>query len=358
MINTTTKIVLTDEQCAAVDSLCKLDRQVQTLGGLAGTGKSTIVKELVEYLPNFAVCAYTGKAANVLRRKGLNASTIHSLIYKPIEVSPSEVEFELRSQHEAFFDGFIVDEASMVGKEIDADLRSFELPIIYIGDHGQLEPIGATDFNLMRDPQLKLETIHRNAGEIARFAEHLRNGGDARDWNDIKPDCERQVDVITGRQLQQNDDLTSNDQIVCAYNWTRNLINNTVREHLGLPAGQPVVGDRVICLQNDREEGVFNGMQGVITRIDHKHLSFSDEDAREFRGIIWHKEAFGSEKTPKRQFGVIPFDWSYCVTAHKMQGSEADNVLVLEQRCGLWDHKRWAYTAASRAKRKLTWVLE
>ena len=38
------------------------------------------------------------------------------------------------------------------------------------------------------------------------------------------------------------------------------------------------------------------------------------------------------------------------------QGDEWNNVMVIEQRSGMWSHKRWAYTAASRAKTKLVWV--
>lgn len=352
------RVQLTDEQQNAVDQLVKLDKQVQTLGGFAGTGKSTVISHLIEVLQGFSVCAYTGKAANVLRRKGISdAATIHSLIYKPVSRPGREVEFQLRSPEEVSFMGFIVDEASMVSKEIHRDLMSFDCPIVYIGDHGQLEPVGADDFNLMREPDVTLETIHRNAGEIAEFAQHLRCGGEALDWQ--SPESVGQVSVITHAQLADAN-ISETNQIICAYNRTRTMLNTTMREHLQLPKGQPVVGDRLICLQNDREHGLFNGMQGVITEIDpaKKLLSFSDEDDRQYVDIKYNPEAFGADKTPKRAFGVVPFDWAYCVTCHKMQGSEAGSVLVLEERSSLWEHKRWAYTAASRAKEKLIWVAQ
>jgi hypothetical protein len=76
---------LTDEQEHAIDRLLDFSKGVQTLGGYAGTGKTTVIRTLKTYLPEFAVCAYTGKAANVLRMKGVSASTIHSLIYHPVE---------------------------------------------------------------------------------------------------------------------------------------------------------------------------------------------------------------------------------------------------------------------------------
>ena len=78
-------VKLTNEQKGVILEILKFNRQEFRLGGLAGTGKSTIVLHLHKALPNFAVCAFTGKAANVLRQKGvLTASTIHSLIYKPL----------------------------------------------------------------------------------------------------------------------------------------------------------------------------------------------------------------------------------------------------------------------------------
>lgn len=359
---TATDIELTEEQLAAVEFCCRGDREVVRLGGLAGTGKSTCLAAMVERLPNYAVCAYTGKAANVLRRKGVaDACTIHSLIYKPVEVNGT-TEWELRAPHELFLGGFIVDEASMVSSDIYRDLKTFGVPLVFVGDHGQLEPVGSEQggFCLMRDPDVKLEKIHRNAGEIAWFAEHLRSGGDARDWHQIKSDgYTYQVNIITGSQLADAG-MERADQLICAFNRTRVSINASFRECLGLERGVPVVGDRIICLQNDRENCLFNGIQGRLTEIDlvRKWLSFADEDGREFRNVRYNPAAFGAEKTPKRVSGVVPFDWAYCVTCHKMQGSEADDVLVLEQRCDLWSHQRWAYTAASRAKRRLTWVLE
>jgi exodeoxyribonuclease-5 len=244
----------------------------------------------------------------------------------------------------------------MVSKDIHEDLLSFDLPIVYVGDHGQLEPVSSErdGFCLMRDPDVALETIHRNAGEIARFAEWLRNGNDAADWTGNAG----QVSVVTGDQMASCG-MEAADQLICAYNRTRCAMNDAVREHLGLPGSEPVVGDRVICLQNDRERGLFNGMQGVLTAINtgKRWLSFRDEDGRQYEYVPYVAEAFGAEKTPKRVPGRVPFDWAYCCTAHKMQGSEADNVMVLEQRCDLWDMRRWNYTAASRAKRKLTWVM-
>ena len=50
------------------------------------------------------------------------------------------------------------------------------------------------------------------------------------------------------------------------------------------------------------------------------------------------------------------FDYGYCITCHKAQGSEYDKVLVFEEYLRGSDHARWLYTAATRAKEKLVIV--
>ena len=351
----TQDIVLTEEQQDAVEVLVRCKNTVQTLGGYGGTGKSTIIKTLTHRLKYFAVCAFTGKAAQVLRRKGVMASTIHSLIYKPIEEPDGGVHFELKDALDVEFDGVIVDEASMVSETLHNDLKSFGVPLIYVGDHGQLPPVGSANFNLMAKPDITLEKIHRNAGEIARFAEHLRFGREAADW----PERQGQVAVLTNDEFQASDVIGPDDQIICAYNRTRVMFNHAVRDHLGRVNDMlPVVGDRIMCLQNNRDFGLFNGMQGEIAEIDHdrRRLTFASGDL--VVRVPYMVDAFGAERPPDRRIGVIPFDWCYCVTAHKSQGDEWDHVIVIEQRCKHWEHNRWSYTSASRAKNRLTWVLE
>src|SRR5262245_56600205 len=77
-------VALTVEQQDAVDYLLDLTAMVRTLGGYAGSGKTTVIKTLRRALPDWGVAAFTGKAAHVLRQKGIkDASTIHSAIYHP-----------------------------------------------------------------------------------------------------------------------------------------------------------------------------------------------------------------------------------------------------------------------------------
>lgn len=323
----------------------------QTLGGYAGTGKTTLLKYLCQFFPNFGVCAYTGKAANVLRKKGVSAaSTIHSRIYKAY-FDNGIVYFDLVPHPGC--DGFIVDEASMVSDDIYADLCSFDLPMIFVGDHGQLEPIDSK-FNLMNDPDYKLEEIHRNAGSIAKFAEHLRKGYSARGF---KSDSD-QVAFIA---KPSDDLLMSVDQVICAYNKTRVSINERIRQIQGYKEVINI-GERVMCLRNNRNLGLFNGMQGTVVNLSEgkyrrKYMDF-EVDGIVIRDIWYDPKQFGKETYNFDSFSkdsANPFDYASAITAHKSQGDEWPNVLAIEQKCNKWDHRRWAYTVASRAKEKLYW---
>ncbi|MGE3803389.1 MAG: ATP-dependent RecD-like DNA helicase [Gemmataceae bacterium] len=355
----TRRFDLTQEQLDAIAHLMRLPKTVQTLGGYAGTGKTTVIKRLVSELADFKVCAYTGKAAHVLRRKGVPASTIHSLVY----VLESEDE-KGRPRWRLADDlkgagGVIVDEASMVSEGIYNDLLTFEVPLIFVGDHGQLEPVERSNgqpFNLMAQPDVVLETIHRNAGEIARFAEWVRQGNRPADWA-RQPGCTGKA--VRFRDIQQHvtdDELLEVDQCIVAMNQTRVSANRIARERLGRRGDGPAVGDRVMCLQNDKLRGLFNGQQGTIVSLhNNDEMTFEAEEGRRVR-VPYMPDAFHAVKKPPRdRHGRLPFDYCWAATCHKCQGSEWDDVLVIEERCPAWDHARWAYTAASRARKRVDW---
>lgn len=352
-------ITLTDEQKDVVKKIVKSVRagneQVQTLGGYAGTGKTTITAMLNHVFPNFATCAFTGKAASVMRSKGMvNSQTIHRTIYQPIRNEDGRMEFWPKAINMlGGIEGFLVDEASMVAREEYNNLLAYGLPIVFIGDHGQLEPVGS-DINVMKDPMYKLETIHRNAGEIAWFADHIRKGGDP--WY-----FETHGKVQVAHATEVTDEILLNtDQIICAFNNTRKGINNNVRKLLKRGATVEE-GDRVICLRNNKGDGVFNGMQGTVYEVNLKRKKITvdmDDGERKSDMHFWPGQ-FDAESTLNDvEYTTNLFDFGYCITAHKSQGSEWENLVVYEQICKKWDHTRWAYTAASRAKSNLIWLCQ
>jgi exodeoxyribonuclease-5 len=346
-------MIVSEEQKEVIRNVLKNinNNQFLGIGGLAGTGKSTIIKILRHKLKNWALGAYTGKAANVLRQKGNHdARTIHNLIYYPAKTEEEETIWLRYPAEEIPYEGFIIDEASMVGKEIHEDLLSFNKPIIYIGDHGQLEPIGSK-FNLMKDPDYKLETIHRNAGEIAHFAEHLRKG---KNPNSFK--SEKKVKIIKKNVLKDSC-MAKAEQVICAFNKTRANTNEKIRKSLGLNEMHIAINEKIICLKNNRRLQLFNGMQGIVKELHtFNRFSFVSGD------ILYHKipydhNQFGKEKNDfEFQQEDNPFDYAYAITAHKAQGDSFSTVIVLEEKCDMWNHTRWAYTAASRAKNILVWA--
>jgi exodeoxyribonuclease-5 len=340
-------VILSEEQMAVVDPLIKLHKPVQSLGGLAGSGKTTVVSHLMKRLNGFACCAFTGKAAEVLRSKGVDASTIHSLIYTPTDEKDQYGTPKFVRKHSLGIKGIVVDEASMVGASLYSDLISYGLPIIFVGDHGQLEPVGE-DLYLMKNPDYKLETIHRNAGDIALFAHHLRSGAAAADFKESPL-----IKVI--KKADSYSLLPDADQVICALNTTRVSINRYIRKLKGNEGDQPVMGDRVISLMNSRRLGIYNGSQGVVRSVSLHRMSVAFDNGKLVK-TKYDVGTFNQEKPVKDGF-IHPIDYAYAVTCHKAQGSEWDKVMVIEQICSLWEHKRWAYTAASRAKKELIWVL-
>ena len=356
-------VKLSDEQNRVVDQILSSNKTERILGGYAGTGKTTVIRELNERLGGtYAICALAGKAANVLRRKGLHASTIHSLIYTLEEDDKGNTVFRRKGRHELIYNGIIVDEYSMVNDELTDDLLSFKLPLIEVGDHGQLEPIGEGLKNKMSTPDWRLETIHRNAGEIAYFCEHLRLGRPALDFKNHPHYTGQGVVFLTKDQIKEH--LVDTDQIICAYNKTRVSINTWIRHQVGNPPEHPVPGDRVICLKSKKDMGIFNGLQGEVLQWRYPNtIQFSRDDGQPNQWIQYDPDQFNNEKGGNSLYdrskrGLQKFDYAYCITTHKAQGDEWDSVMVIEQKCDLWDHKRWTYTAASRAREKLYWVNE
>lgn len=147
-------ISLTEEQIEvkrAVENWIKNpdpNKRVLTVGGYAGTGKTTLIRHIQAFLEaialKYAIAAFTGKAVSVLRKKKiLRSQTLHSLIYNIDEEAYRKGK--LKFIKKAYLDEriVVVDEGGMVNKSIDEDLRSFSgSRILYVGDHGQLEPVG------------------------------------------------------------------------------------------------------------------------------------------------------------------------------------------------------------------------
>lgn len=371
-----------------------------TVGGYAGTGKTHLIAALRHHLPkgtSVAFCTFTGKAASVLQEKldKVDAmkfcdsiSTIHRLIYKPIFDWDPELKqkilvgFDRKDEIEQ--DIIIIDEASMVSEEIWNDLYSFGVPIIAVGDHGQLPPVNTTKeenpFNLMAKPHRRLETIHRQAegSAIIQMSIMARKYGFIKE-GDYSPGYVSKVSWKRVKQyFQSRIDFSNNDTItLCGRNKRRVMINDAIRKRLGFTMNEPGPSERLICLNNNRSTGVMNGQLGTLILFFHENPRIFrltlQMDSGDYYTTLVPKYSFGQVQysdvkskffqggktetnTLRRKGEIIDlFDYGYAISVHKAQGTEWDKVILFEDRFYRDDAEwaKWLYTGVTRAKNKL-----
>ena len=374
------EIVLTEEQSRAV-ALCatrlKKGMPLTTLFGFAGTGKTEVARHIAEAVGGRTVfCAPTGKAALVLKKRGIAASTVHQLIYRPVGASMKKLEElqaefertkkparkeELKAQitdllalldqprfileEEALegVDAVVLDESSMVGTQMLEDLMSFGVPVLALGDPAQLPPVNASS-PIAGDgyrPTVMLDKLHRFAldSPINYFATRCRESGPraVTGWrqgcgiNEVATfDLDaRQVDLLIERF----------DQVICGRNATRWRLNARIREAKGLPADELDDADIMVCLRNDYKLGLVNGEQYTVAQL--AEMSIPENRIVSVEGWV------GERDKPHFAFG-------YAITCHKAQGSEWDRVAILDESNVFHSAARqWLYTAITRAAEKV-----
>ena len=344
-------------------------KQIFRLFGYAGTGKTTLAKELAKSVRGTVLFAtFTGKASLVLRQKGCGeASTIHSLIYK-VEVNEStgEASFILNPDS-ALSDAalLIVDEVSMVGEELALDLLTFRKRILVLGDPAQLPPVKDEGFFINEAPDVMLTEVHRQARDnpIIRMSMEIREDGH------LTPGQYGESLVISRSavgydQLQER--VLGTDQLLCGLNRTRVAYNRRIRALKGL-AGQaevwhPATGDRLICLKNKREKAIFNGgmwtadkigdkfgcLSIEVTSLDEQRDPLTVEVAEEFFVGAEHK----IDWRERRKYDEFTYGWA--ITCHKSQGSQWRDVVIFDESGAFRDSRtNWLYTAVTRAAEKV-----
>jgi exodeoxyribonuclease-5 len=385
-----TTLQLSPEQKTAHDAIIafvKKKKPELKIGGFAGCGKTTLIANTLNHLreknkkKTIALACFTGKAAFVLKEKLRAAEalgeeycgTIHGLMYRPVEDENGAITWIRRDTIDA--DLIIIDEASMVSEQIYNDLKQYGVPMLFIGDHGQLPPIGG-QLALMEKPDVTLTQIQRQAAgnPIIQLSQVVRETGN------VPQGCGFGDGVNSGLGWHKIDmrlhDLVKGAtdpgaaMFLCGYNKTRVFLNGAIRDRLGFSKPIPMQGEKLICLKNNREIGIFNGMGGLLKKIDWpegKHSANAEiqmEDGTTFNGSVI-KAQFGADVTLRELKGLDPrglkelFDWGYALTVHKAQGSEADRVFLIEERFSQMDDetwRRWLYTGVTRARKHLTVV--
>lgn len=379
----------------AVQSFLASDRQVFRLFGYAGTGKTTIAKELVK---NFGgtvrFAAFTGKAAHVLTSKGVPAVTLHSLLYKPKSASRQrllalntllkqttdekkreQLKIQIREEEDNVSrplfalneesplkntDLLVIDEVSMVNRQMAEDILSFDCKVLVLGDPAQLPPVMGEGFFINAEPDFMLETIHRQAEDnpIIMLSQRIRKG------ESVGYGVYGDSTVIRKNELNPNIVLGV-DQVIVGRNKTRTAYNSRIRELLGRGDGpRPVKDDKLVCLSNNSDNGLINGSLWTVyhveenpdydTRVD---LSLVGEDGAQVITTA-HDAYFRNEKPDFYEIKEADaFTFGYTMTCHKAQGSQWPSVLVVREAFGgAADRRKWLYTAVTRASKRLVLV--
>ena len=349
------------------------------LAGYAGTGKSTLATHIAEQEDGkVKFAAFTGKAARVMRQKGcVGAKTIHSLIYQgkydangmPLRDDDGNLILEL---NRSALDGVslvIVDEVSMVNEELAKDLLSFDVPVLVLGDPAQLPPVSGHGYFTAGEPDYMLTDVHRQATDspIIRLASEIRTGGS------YAP-CDLDFLHICRREDLEQHRVTDADIVIVGKNVSRQRYNARLRELHGFTDPNPMVGESLICLRNDREKRIANGeIYKIVAKAkpgrsqSKKVLRYTvaDPDSPERPEIEirvrpeFFKPDSSADGIPWKQLiGTQRFTFGMAITAHKAQGSQWPKVCVFdESRAFGDDRRRWLYTAVTRAADHLTLVM-
>lgn len=356
------------QQLQALDLVFKWMRnprsRVFKLFGLAGTGKTTLLREAARAARRPAYMAPTGKAALRMRMAGCaGAGTIHSALYSPVEEPDGTLSWTMRSELATDNSDLVVlDEGSQVGPRVGRDLLDVSRKLLVVADPMQLPPVEGDGY-FMANPDVELTEIHRQAADnpIIQLSMQLRQGASLREG-------QYGESLIASRYDLPKRWYLDHDIILCGRNKTRHRINNEARQARGWdnPTGIQV-GDRLVCRRNNNEKGFLNGSMWDVTGADYfkrgtrwklQLRSADDPDDRHRYETDVPVEFFeGLEDGLRRDYRAKydEFAYGYCLTVHTSQGSQWGSVGVIDESSVFGEHAaRWSYTAVTRAAERVT----
>jgi len=371
MRTNTSGLMLNEDQQEGI--LTCLQNKVTVITGGPGTGKTTLIKQLLTILDQqkvrYKLAAPTGRAAKrITESTRRHASTLHRLL----EFDVGSMSFKHNEQNALPVDFLIVDEASMIDVFLAYALVKalpYQAHLLLIGDVDQLPSVGAG--NLLKDliastvlPIIRLTNIFRQAQDsmIIVNAHRINNGefptqslpGARRDFWFIKEDNPEMVPEHLKRiylqQLSRFSIMPSASVVLVPMNRgnvgtqklnydLQKLLNPQESEKQISHAGTLFkVGDRVMQIRNNYDKHVFNGDMGIIEDISVSERTMM---VRFFDQLI--------------EYEITELDeivLAYSTTIHKSQGSEFDAVIVpiFMQHFTLLQ-RNVIYTAITRAKK-------
>jgi exodeoxyribonuclease-5 len=276
----------------------------------------------------------------------------------------------------------VIDEVSMVTDDIFMDLMSLGLPIIGLGDHNQLPPVGHSqchEFVLNPDVRFDKSIRHGDGNYILTLAEevlkspYLRTGLYGKNVKIVK--------------FATKEYYTHADQIICCTNKMRNIISRKMRFDKDIDADAyplPLAGEKIISKINDWGQTIFsengwgtinliNGLVGycigdfnsytnTLTFMPYYHKVIAFENIKvDHMTFVEDNVNLDKELLFKNLYehGLHTFEYAYALTVHSSQGSEFDDVVVFAK--DIWGNtdmrKKMLYTAITRAKKNLTLII-
>lgn len=351
---------------AVADWLKTGSPQLFRLFGYAGTGKTTLARHIAEGVDGTVVfAAFTGKAALVLRNKGCEgAQTIHSLIYRSRGVDEESPTFVLnRESTAAKAKLIIIDECSMVDEELGRDLLSFGTPVLVLGDPAQLPPVKGGGFFTEAEPDIMLTEVHRQAADnpIVRMSMIVREGG------------RLEIGEYGASRIIRRAEITpeivlSADQVLVGMNKTRRQYNARMRQLMGHVANVPAVGEKLVCLRNDKSKGLLNGGAWIVQELKTSKKGLvtmrvtpeDDTGGKPVKVSVMPNFFDGTEDEVPWELRrhTDEFTFGYALTVHKAQGSQWDNIVMFDEAFAFREHRaRWLYTGLTRAAETITLVM-
>ncbi len=364
-----------------------LSSKCSILTGGPGTGKTTILRALVEILRakkvRLHLAAPTGRAAQRLAdTTGGFASTIHRLL----KYDPARGGFEANEDNPLSTDFLVLDEASMLDTRLAAALLQAvpsRAHLLLVGDTDQLPSVGAG--NVLQDliasgkvPVTRLDVIYRQQGQSAIVTTaHAINSGDpsvpppagevsqAQAWSDLNfiaaegaEDCVRKVLQLCSEFIPQHyswfDRVQDVQVLAPMHKGAAGVANLNARLQQTLNSAGPGLraggaeyraGDKVIQLRNNYDKSLFNGDIGRVVEVDPSGGTMT--------------AVFDGERHTFDRGDLGDLAPAYAISIHKSQGSEYPVVIIpLLKAHFLMLQRNLLYTAITRGKKKVFLVGE